>query len=63
MVSKRRSWKVLYQYCPPETAALIASGWTGVELEVIERADHFLHGQAAGVAARVSRWLGAADDR
>jgi len=45
------------QYCPPERASAIAGGWTGVEIEVVESADHFLAGRTAAVAQRSVAWL------
>jgi alpha/beta superfamily hydrolase len=45
------------QFCPPETAALLASAWRDVTLDVIESTDHFLHGHTAIAAERVIAWL------
>jgi alpha/beta superfamily hydrolase len=45
------------QYCPPDVAAPIVATWPDAELEVVEAADHFLHGHADAVAARVTAWL------
>jgi alpha/beta superfamily hydrolase len=45
------------QYCPPDVAAPIVATWPDAELEVVEAADHFLHGNADAVAARVTAWL------
>jgi alpha/beta superfamily hydrolase len=45
------------QFCPPATAAAIAGDWPGVELEVVEGADHFLAGHTAQVAKRATEWV------
>jgi alpha/beta superfamily hydrolase len=45
------------QFCPPEAARAIVGAWPTAELEIIESADHFLVGSAAGIAERVTGWL------
>ena len=45
------------QYCSPETTGAITSGWSAVEIDVLEGADHFMHGHTGRVAARVTDWL------
>ena len=45
------------QYCPPDVAAPIVTGWPQAELESVESADHFLAGHTATVASRAVAWL------
>jgi alpha/beta superfamily hydrolase len=45
------------QFCPPAAAGEAAEGWPAVELDTIESTDHFLLGQTAWVAERVTSWL------
>lgn len=45
------------QFAPPEVAGPVVAGWPSAELQVIEMADHFLHGRTADVAERTLAWL------
>ena len=45
------------QFCPPDAAATATADWPHVELDTIESADHFLLGQTAAVAERITDWL------
>lgn len=45
------------QYCPPDVAAPLVACWPQAELEVVESADHFLHGHTGAVAERAVAWL------
>ena len=45
------------QFAPPERVTEATAEWPGVEIEVIESADHFLAGHTAEVAERATEWL------
>ncbi len=45
------------QFSPPSAAEPIVAGWSDAELEIVESADHFLHGRRAAVAERAIAWL------
>ena len=45
------------QFCQPDAATAVVTGWDSCEFDVIESADHFLVGQTAAVAERVAGWL------
>ena len=45
------------QFSPPETTEPVVTGWSDVEFDVIESADHFLAGHTAVLTRRVVDWL------
>jgi hypothetical protein len=47
----------LDQYSPPERSRHITEGWLNTGLDVLPRADHFLHGATDQVVSRSLVWL------
>ena len=45
------------QFCRPDRAQQIVSQWPDAQFEVIDGADHFLHGRTAEVSERTAAWL------
>lgn len=45
------------QFSPPERTEPIVDGWPDATFEVVESADHFLHGRRGVVAERAAAWI------